>query len=124
MLLWFLLLGGMALAAGMLATVLAMGRAERRARRSLFRMLGLPEETVELLMARNGDVLAELALVRRQDLSGLAGVEPAAPEATAGRPAIRLVHPQGPAAAPSQPVDARPSGNRRRLGLPGRQGRP
>jgi len=127
MLLWILLLGGLALAAAVMAMVLAMGRAERRARRSLFRALGLPEETVELLMARNGDVLAELALVRRQDLAGLSAADPAThePPVARGQAAIRLVHPQGPTVAAAPPADAaRPSGSRRRLGLPGRQGRP
>ena len=130
MLLWILLLGGLALVAAALALVLAMGSAEKRARRSLFRTLGLPEETVDLLMARNGDVLAELALVRRQDMAGLtgaglSGAEPAAlePSASRAQPAIRLVHPTG-VAAPTPAEPARPSGSRRRLQLPGRQSRP
>ncbi|HEY0437546.1 MAG TPA: hypothetical protein VGC92_12970, partial [Phenylobacterium sp.] len=49
MLLWILLLGGLALAAAAVGLFLAMGRAERRARRTLFRALGLPDETVDLL---------------------------------------------------------------------------
>jgi hypothetical protein len=122
-----LLLGGLVLAAAALGLVLAMGSAERRARRGLFRALGLPEETVELLMARNGDVLAELALVRRQDLAALSGAEPAEPEPAAGRTqlSIRLVHPAGPAAVVTPPADAaRPAASRRRLQLPGRRSRP
>jgi hypothetical protein len=127
MLLWIWLIGGVALAAAVVGLIVAVSQAERRARRTLFRALGLDEETVELLMARNGDVLAELALVRRQDLAALSGAEPAEPEPAAGRTqlSIRLVHPAGPAAVVTPPADAaRPAASRRRLQLPGRRSRP
>jgi hypothetical protein len=118
MLLWIWLLGGLGLVAAAVGLIVAMGHAERRARRTLFRSLGLDDATVELLMARNGDVLAELALVRRQDLVA------ADPESTPTRskPAIRLVHPAGDqaSATPPPPDPGRPAGERRRLRLPGR----
>lgn len=67
MLLWVASLGGLTLIIGtVVALVLSMGRAERRARRSLYRSLGLAETTVEYLMARNRDVLSELTYVRHQ----------------------------------------------------------
>jgi hypothetical protein len=129
MLLWILLLGGLALAAGAMGLILAMGHAERRARRTLFRALGLPEDTVDLLMARDGDVLAELALVRRHDLTDPSGADlpPAEPAATRLPPSIRLVHPttsgQAATSLPPPADTVRPAGDRRRLHLPGRQGR-
>ena len=42
----------------------AMSRADRRARRKLYRALVIPEDAVERLMARNGDVATELAVLR------------------------------------------------------------
>ena len=47
-----------------------MFRAERRARRSLYRSLGLAEETVEILMTRDEDVISGLALVRLSTPAG------------------------------------------------------
>jgi hypothetical protein len=119
MLLWIWLLGGMGLAAAAVGLILAMSHAERRARRMLFRALGLDEATVELLMARNGDVMAELALVRRQDLAPAEPHEPASARPTAS---IRLVHPTADEASstPPPPDPGRPAGERRRLRLPGR----
>jgi hypothetical protein len=112
-------LAGLGLVAAAIALFVAVRQAERRARRTLFRVLGLDEATVELLMARNGDVLAELTLVRRQDLAA-----PEAPPepATRPKPAIRLVHPTAEeASSASPPPDpGRPPGDRRRLRLPGR----
>ena len=102
MLLLLSLLGGLAAAAiAAVALVVAMLRAERRARRRLFLVLGLSDETVDLLMARNGDLLTELTLVRLSPSSATGGdaVEPEqAPEGpdTAPlhpQPTIRLVHP-------------------------------
>lgn len=130
MLLWILLLGGLALVAAALGLILAMGHAERRARRTLFRALGLPEETVDLLMARNGDVMDELALVRRQDMTDQGGADLPSVEPVTTRllPSIRLVHPVNktpPGAILPPPADAvRAAGDRRRLHLPGRHGRP
>lgn len=119
MLLWISLVGGVGLAVAAVGLLLAMRHAERRARRTLFRALGLDEATVDLLMARNGDVLAELALVRRQDL---ASGEPPEPAPIRTKPAIRLVHPTAGDAelAPPPPDPGRPAGERRRLRLPGR----
>lgn len=76
MLVWIWLSIGLALATAAVALVLAMKRAERRARRGLYRQLGLSDPIVALLMARNGDVLADLALVRRYGLDGDSHVEP------------------------------------------------
>jgi hypothetical protein len=72
-------------------------------------------------MSRNGDVLAELTLVRRQDLATpTSEPEPPAP-GPSSRPAIRLVHPApGQGAAPPPGDPGRPAGDRRRLRLPGR----
>jgi hypothetical protein len=47
----------------------AMSRADRRARRKLYRALGIPEDAVEQLMARNGDVATELAALRISNAS-------------------------------------------------------
>ena len=66
MLLWVSLLGVVALTLLTGALVLSMARAERRARRSLYRSLGLSETTVEFLMTRNRDVLTELTYVRKE----------------------------------------------------------
>jgi hypothetical protein len=102
--LWIWLIGGVALAVAGVALFLAMASAERRARRTLFRALGLDEPTIQLLMARNGDVLAELALVRRAELAPDPRADAPAADAPSarGRPAIRLVHPaeDTPAAPP------------------------
>ena len=99
MLLWVLLLAGTM--AAMISLIVAMYRAERRARRNLYRALDLSEETVDLLMARNGDVRSELTLVRisppkasdlgEQEAPG----RPAASRPTlfSRHPTIRLVHP-------------------------------
>lgn len=99
MLLWVTLLAGMLIVTTLL--VVAMLRAERRARRSLYRALDLSEETVELLMSRNGDVLSELTLVRisppvATDLDAAdRSLAVPAPDTAAHRrhPTIRLVHP-------------------------------
>ncbi|MFL5297712.1 MAG: hypothetical protein ACJ798_15150 [Phenylobacterium sp.] len=122
MLLWVLVLGGLLLAAGGAALFLAMIRAERRARLTLYRKLGLDEATVALLMARNGDLLADLALARRQDATTQHGE----PSAVRAQPSIRLVRPADsvPPAAALPPEPGRAAGLRRRLRFPGRQGRP
>ena len=98
MLLWVTLLAGLLIVTTLL--VVAMLRAERRARRSLYRALDLSEETVEILMSRNGDVLSELTLVRisppvAPDLDALDRTAASAAETAAHRrhPTIRLVHP-------------------------------
>lgn len=66
MLLWVLLIGGLATILAIVVLVVSVSRAERRARRSLYRALGLADTTVEFLMERNRDVLAELSYVRGQ----------------------------------------------------------
>src|SRR5882724_8456406 len=81
MLLWVSLLGGLALILAISGLTLSMSRAERRARRTLYRSLGLAETTVEFLMERNRDVLTELTYLRHE---GEAAVRPA-PEAAAQR---------------------------------------
>jgi hypothetical protein len=121
MVLWVSLLGGLALVIATVILIFAMSRAERRARRKLFQALGLTDETIELLMARNGDVLAELALVR---LSSPTERDDAAPDALApapetspqrSLPTIRLVHPvTGEARVPGSGREPH-SGRHRRL---------
>jgi hypothetical protein len=109
LLVWIWVSGAIVLAATAIGlVVVAMAQADRRARRMLFRALGLDEATVDLLMARNGDVLAELALVRRGDT-------PETP-AVRGPPSIRLVHPVSDAGAPDPtPGDDAPGRPGRRL---------
>lgn len=124
MLLSIWLFGGVVLLAGALGIAIAVTRAEQRARRTLFQTLGLDDTTIDLLLARNGDVLAELTLIRRHAPDHIAALTPAhrEPAATRPKPDIRLVHPgeePSPAATPAEPV--RPAGgDRRRLRLPGR----
>ena len=65
MILWVAV--GVVLAVATIAALglgVAMSRADRRARRKLYRVLGIPEDAIERLMARNGDVTAELAALR------------------------------------------------------------
>lgn len=66
MLLWLSFFGVLALILAVGGLLLSMSRAERRARRNLYRSLGLAEATVEFLMERNRDVLTELSYVRHQ----------------------------------------------------------
>ena len=70
--LWLSLLVGLGVILGASGLVLAMSRAERRARRNLYLALGVAETTVEFLMERNRDVIAELNYLRRKGESGLA----------------------------------------------------
>src|SRR5260221_7218628 len=96
MLLWIWLLLALTLAAVGGGLLFAMARAERRARRGLYRALELDDATVELLMARNGNVLADLALVRRPGRAAAPAADPPPPPeppAARARPVIRLVHP-------------------------------
>ena len=65
MLLWVLLAGALAAAVAVGIVAAAMRRAERRTRRSLFRALGISEQTIELLMDHKGDVLDALDAARR-----------------------------------------------------------
>lgn len=115
MLLWIWLVLALMLAAVGAGLLFVMARAERRARRALYRTLDIDEATVELLLARNGDVMADLALVRRAETEDGEGVEPEPPAARA-KPAIRLVHPS----AEAPPGDPGPGGDRGRMSLPGR----
>jgi hypothetical protein len=96
MLLSILLLAGLVLMAVSAGLVLAMGSAERRARRSLYRALGLAEDTVDFLMERDRDVLTELSYVRQDEAAVAAAPQIAPPRqaATDGmRPNLRLVRP-------------------------------
>ena len=79
MLVWLLVFGGLATILAIVVLILTIGRAERRARRSLYRALGLAETTVEFLMERNRDVLAELSYVRGQGEAALNEAVEAAP---------------------------------------------
>jgi hypothetical protein len=121
MLLWIWLFLALVLAATGVGLLFGMARAERKARRALYRALDLDDATVDLLMARNGDVLADLALVRRTDPDGGAAEPAPEPPAVRAKPAIRLVHPNAePAPEPPAGDPGRPAGDRRRLRLPGR----
>jgi hypothetical protein len=97
MLLWMSLLGGLTIVTILMVVLIAaMFRAERRARRSLYRALDLSEDTVDLLMARNGDVRTELTLVRITPPAGVEAADEIADQdvpPVRDRPAIRLVHP-------------------------------
>jgi hypothetical protein len=79
MLLWVLLIGGLAAVLTIVALVLLVSRAEHRARRSLYRALGLAETTVDFLMERNRDVLTELSFVRGQGEAAVSEAIEAAP---------------------------------------------
>jgi hypothetical protein len=93
MLIWILLSVGLLLAMTCAWLAVSMGRAERRARRSLYRTLGLAEATVDFLMERNRDVLAELSYVRENEATVAETIQFAPPrQAAAGdRPKLRLV---------------------------------
>jgi hypothetical protein len=59
-----------AVGVGLVTTIAAIGlgfamwRADRRARRNLYRALGISEDVIDRLMTRRGDVTAELAVLR------------------------------------------------------------
>lgn len=95
MLLWILLTAGLVSILTIGTCVRAMGRAERRARRSLYRSLGLTETTVDFLMERNREVLTELRYVRDQGEAAVAEARDRLPSpARVGRPNLRLVQPE------------------------------
>lgn len=73
---WVWLSVGLMLLLAAAALAVAMIRAERRARRRLYRALGLGEDAVELLMTRSTDVLTELSLLRMSPTSRDAVVPP------------------------------------------------
>lgn len=98
MLFWVMLLAGLLLVMTLLAV--AMLRAERRARRHLFRTLEFSDDAIEFLMSRNGDVRSELALVRilptaapESEIAQQAAPGPAIEGQAHRHPTIRLVHP-------------------------------
>ena len=95
MLFWVLLSAGLVLIASCAWLVLSMGRAERRARRSLYRGLGLAEATVDFLMQRNRDVLTELSYVRENAATAIETLQvtPPRPVGRGLRPNLRLVRP-------------------------------
>jgi hypothetical protein len=96
MLFWILFFAGLALLAACAGLAFSMSRAERRARRSLYRSLGLAEATVEFLMERNRDVLAELSYVRQDEAAVNEAAQMAPPRQTGHgiRPNLRLVRPE------------------------------
>jgi hypothetical protein len=69
MLLWISLIGGLGLVAAIGATIIAMRRADRRARKTLLRQLGLDAETIDVLMMRKGDMRSVVAVLRRERAS-------------------------------------------------------
>jgi hypothetical protein len=93
MLLWILFLAGLALTATVGWLALSMWQAERRARRGLYRTLGLAEATVDFLMQRNRDVITELSYVRQNEaaLDEVAPLAPPRPATSGTRPNLRLV---------------------------------
>jgi hypothetical protein len=100
MILWVSLFAGLAVATiAFVALGVAMLRAERRARRNLYRALGLGEEAADLLIARNGDVLSELARLRMSPAASDAAAPAIDTPATEGdepplRPEAAPLHPQ------------------------------
>jgi hypothetical protein len=127
MILWALLSVGLALLLAAAILAVAMLRAERRARRRLYRALGLADEAVELLMARSADVLTEISLLRMSPTTREAAVPPieALPEGdheslARQEPAPRLQ----PATRPQRAADGRVSAATRRLPYSGRHRRP
>jgi hypothetical protein len=97
MLLWVLFLTGLTLITASAWLVLSMSRAERRARRSLYRSLGLAEATVDFLMERNRDVLTELSYVRQDEAALNEAVQMTPSRSATGasvRPNLRLVQPE------------------------------
>jgi hypothetical protein len=96
MLLWVLLLAALALTAASAWLVTSMGHAERRARRGLYRALGLAEATVDFLMERNRDVVTELSYVRQDEaaLSEAVQMDPTRAAPVSSRPNLRLVQPE------------------------------
>jgi hypothetical protein len=77
MLLWLLLSIGTALSLLAIAVLVAMARAERRARRAFYRSLGYSDEVIASLNIPQGSVAAQLARVR-QTPAGAAGSRPTA----------------------------------------------
>lgn len=120
MVLWiFSVVLALLLAAAALAV--AMIRAERRARRRLYMALGLGNDAVDLLMARSGDVLTELSLLRMSPATRDAVapvIEPATVDAElreAEAPARADAPPSRfqPAARPTRTAEGRLPANRR-----------
>jgi hypothetical protein len=109
MLIWIFLSVGLMLAASCAWLGVAMLRAERRARRSLYRALGLAEVTVEFLMERNRDVLTELSYVRENEATLIETIQFTPPrQAAAGlRPKLRLV--RGASESSRRPDEQEPS---------------
>lgn len=93
-----LIVGAMGLLLAAIGLPVTMFRAERRARRNLYRALGVSEETVVVLMSRGGDVRADLALARNLEEPPNEAEHPradATPPQPDRHPMIRLVHPAG-----------------------------
>jgi len=70
MLLWLTLSIAVALCALTVAVVVAMDRAERRARHFLYTSLGVGDELMPSLMSQRGPVAPQLALVRKTSIMG------------------------------------------------------
>jgi hypothetical protein len=75
MLLWLLLSIGTALSLLAIAVLVAMARAEHRARRAFYRSLGYSDEVIASLKVPKGPVAAQLAQVRQTPPGG-AGSRP------------------------------------------------
>lgn len=72
MLLWLLLSIGTALSLLAIAVLVAMTRAERRARKAFYRSLGYSDEVIAGLGVPKGPVAAQLAQVRQTPAGGAA----------------------------------------------------
>ena len=110
---------GVVLAVATIAAIglgVAMSRADRRARLKLYRVLGIPEDAIERLMARNGDLTTELAALRISNAARDAD-PPAA--TSAGGEGSRIAPEAAPpwaGARPAGPPEARrPVGARREV---------
>ncbi|HEY8004078.1 MAG TPA: hypothetical protein VIE16_07615 [Phenylobacterium sp.] len=116
----------MVLAVAVVGLTVAMLRAERRARRRLYRALGLGDGVVELLMARNSDVLTELNLLRKPPMASAAAKTPGAAVPAADEP---IAEPEAspekahPTAHPIRSADVRPPPGQRRQPYSGRHRR-
>jgi hypothetical protein len=104
--LWLLVLGLPVLILAIGFFVLSIDRAERRARRGLYRNLGLEDVTVEFLMERNRGVLKEITFVRGYGEAAIREAQATAAERSRNvkllRPRLQVVAPD-PSTTPTDP---------------------
>ncbi|HEY3948394.1 hypothetical protein [Phenylobacterium sp.] len=85
--------------------VLSLDRAERRARRGLYRNLGLEDVTVEFLMERNRGVLKEITFVRGYGEAAIREAQATAAERSRN---VKLLRPRLQVVAPDPSKDPPP----------------